>query len=261
MTFLDISHNKVTRKAANEIAPVIVSNQSLKYLNVSACDLLNDSVKVIADSLSYVTSRSLVSLDISCNSKLQGYGIQCILMSLQKCTYLTNLNLQSCYSDDIYYDVLCDVIKQHSLQYLNLTECNLQRNGFTGIARALQAITTVKHLSLSYNYFTNRDSQELALAVNKNSKLQFLALSDCRLQETGLIKIAEALCKISSLKHLDLSHNSITDKAATKIASAIANNHTVKYLDFSFCTWQEIGMKVIHQAINKLPHIIELKIN
>ena len=261
LTFWDISHNKVTREAVNEIAPVIVSNQSLKYLNVSACDLLEDSVKKIAVSLSCAIS--LVSLDVSCNSEPQGSEIECILLSLQKCIYLTNLNLESCSFEGRFTVMfLCEFITQHkSLQYLNLTECNFQINALTAIAKALQAITTIKYLSLNSNHITNEASQELALAVNKNSKLQFLALSDCGLQETELINIAEALCKISSLKYLNLSHNSITDKAATKMASAIVNNHTVKYLDFSFCTWQEIGMKVIYQAINKLPNIKEFIIN
>ena len=258
LTFLDISHNKVTRKVADEIAPVIVNNQSLKYLNVSTCDLLEDFVILIVDSLSYATS--LVSLDVSCNYRIQEYGTQHILMSLGNYTYLKNLDLQSCYFNDISaLELLPKVITQNkSLQYLKLTDCNLQGKALIAIAKALQAITTVKHLSLNSNHITNEASQELALAVNNNSKLQFLALSDCGLQEAGLVNIAEALCKISSLKHLDLSHNSITDKAATKIASAIANNHTVKYLDFGFCTWQEIGMKFICQAINKLPNIKKL---
>ena len=86
-----------------------------------------------------------------------------------------------------------------------------------------------------------------------------MALSDCRLQEIGLVNISGALCKISSLKHLDLSHNNITDKAATVIASAIRNNHMLQYLDFSFCTWQESGTTTIHQIINKLPMIKDVK--
>ena len=258
---MNISHNKVTREAANEIATAIVSNQSLKYLNVSACDIQGDSVKVITASLSCATS--LVSLDVSCNSDLQGYRTEYILLSLENYTCLKNLDLHSCYLNDTSASKLLPkfITQNISLQYLNLTDCNLQGRALVAIARALQAITTVKHLSLKSNRITNRASRELALAVNENNKLQFLVLSDCGLQETGVINIAKVLCQISSLKHFDLSHNSITDMAATKIALAIAYNYTVKYLDFSFCTWQESGMKVIHQTINNLPHIKEFIIN
>ena len=118
LTFWDISHNKVTREAANEIATVIVNNQSLQYLNVSACDIQGD-VEMIAVSLSYATS--LVSLDVSCNNKLQEGVTQCIVMSLVNCIYLTNLNLQSCCLISLStVEFLCNIIAQNkSLQYLN----------------------------------------------------------------------------------------------------------------------------------------------
>ena len=52
LTLLDISHNEVTEVAMHEIAPVIVNNKSLKYLNLSAYNLVKDSIKLVADSLS-----------------------------------------------------------------------------------------------------------------------------------------------------------------------------------------------------------------
>ena len=100
----------------------------------------------------------------------------------------------------------------------------MQENDLIPIAKALQTSSTVKHLDFTSNHITDVASQEIASAITKNNRIQLLVLSDCALQETGLVNISQALCTISSLKHLDLSHNNIT---ATIMASVITNNHAI----------------------------------
>ena len=229
---------------------------SVEYLNVSG----NEAIGLASEDLKEALSRNnkMRCLDLS-RCKVCGEKLLDVLMPLTTIKCLISLNFQSCYFDEQSAPVfLSDVITRNmSLQYLNLTDCNLEAKGLVVIAKALQASIALKHLFLSSNCITTEASQELALAVSKKSKLQCLALSDCQLEETSLISIAEALRKISSLRHLDLSHNNITDKAASTIASAIAYNTKLECLDFSFCAWQETGVTVINEVINKLALIKE----
>ena len=281
---LNFEENTITEGLVSKLTSVIRKNCTLKHLNLCSCNLPQAQIQSITHSISEVCS--IENLNISGNEtinwasgylkqalsrnnkmrhldfsrcKICGERLLDILMPLTTIKCLKSLNFRSCYFDEPSAPVfLSDVITRNmALQYLNLTDCNLEEKGLVIIAKALQANIALKYLSLSSNYITTEASQELALAVSKKCKLQCLALSDCQLEETSLIVIAEALCKISSLRHLDLSHNNITDRAASTIASAIACNTKLEHLDFSHCAWQETGVAVVHEVINKLALIKE----
>ena len=284
LKYLNLEENTITEGLVSKLTLLVQKNSTLKHLNLCNCNLPKAQIQSIIHSISEV--RSIENLNVSGNEtinqacvylknaisrnnkirhldlsrcKVHREKISDILKSLTTINCLKSLNFQSCYFDESSASkFLSDVIiRNMSLQYLNLTDCNLQEKELIVIAKVLQANKALNYISLSSNYITTAASQELALAVSKKSKLQCLALSDCRLEETSLISIAEALCKISSLKHLNLSHNNITDRAATTIASAITYNTKMEYLDFSFCAWQETGVTVIHEVINKLALIKE----
>ena len=283
--YLNLEENVVSESLASKVTSLVHRNSTLQHLNLCNCNLPkalvkkiihavceihsveylnvsgNEAISLASEDLKEALSRNnkVRQLDFS-RCRIHEKGTLDILMSLTTIKCLRSLNFHSCYFDEssTSQHLPLVIIRNMSLQYLNLTDCNLEAKGLVGIAKALQASIALKHLYLSSNCITTEVSQELALAVSKRSKLQCLALSDCQLEETGLISIAEALRKISSLRYLDLSHNNITDKAASTIASAIAYNTKLEYLDFSFCVWQETGVTVIHEVINKLEFIKEV---
>ena len=282
--YLNLEENVVSESLASKVTSLVHRNSTLKHLNLCNCNLPKALVKKIIHAVCELHSVEYLNVSgneaiglasedlmeaLSRNNKVRHLdfsrcrilekGTLDILMSLTTIKCLRSLNFHSCYFDEssTSQHLPLVIMRNMSLQYLNLTDCNLKVKGLVAIAKALQENIPLKHLCLSSNYITNEVSQQLALAVSKKNKLQCLALSDCQLEETGLISIAEALCKISSLRHLDLSHNTITDKAASTIASAIAYNTKLECLDFSFCVWQETGVTVIHEVINKLALIKE----
>ena len=283
LQYLNLKSNCISENLAVNIASLIRKNVLLKHINLCNCGLSNEGMKEIFYAISKLKSIECLNIRnnkicesacsflraaLSNNKKIKyldvsgckTYGnIAYSLMRLNT-TYLNSLNFQSCcFKDESVSEWLPNIIIQNkSLQFLNLAYCHLKENGLVAITKALQMITSLKHLYLGSNCITNAASLEVALVVSKNCKLQSLSLCNCGLQETELMVIAQALHDILSIKHLDLSHNNITDRAATVIASAIANNATMKYLDFSFCTWQKTGITVIHQVINKLPMIKEV---
>ena len=283
LQYLNLESNCMSENLALNIASLIRKNVLLKHINLCNCSLSNEGMKEIFYAISKLKSIECLNIRnnkicesacsflraaLSNNKKIKYLDVSgCItcgniaysLMRLNT-TYLNSLNFQSCcFKDESVSEWLPNIIiKNKSLQFLNLAYCHLKENGLVAITKALQMITSLKHLYLGSNCITNAASIEIALVVSKNCKLQSLSLCNCGLQGTELMVIAQALHDISSIKHLDLSHNNITDRAATVIASAIANTATIKYLDFSFCTWQKTGITVIHQIVNKLPMIKEV---
>ena len=293
---LNLSKNEiVSNNTALKVASVIVSNLSLKNINLSNCHLQESGIKIIAEALAKLTS--LVSIDISKN-KITNNSMQSviaairenslleqlnlshcieynkhlksapnqkpvnnILMPLTMLTCLKYLNLHSSYINDVTAKLLPVVISSNkSLSHLDLIDCKLTNSGLIAVAKKLQSMFTLKHLSVSSNIITNEAAYEIALAVSNNLSLQYLALSNCKLEERGLIDIAESLLNVSSLKHLDLSYNNITDKVAATLASSIANNTLLLHLDLKNCTWRNTGFNRICKVVNKLPMLKELDV-
>ena len=291
---LNLSYNQiVTDRTALKMASVIKSNLSLKIINLSNCHLQESGIKIIAEALVRLTA--VVSIDMSKNkitynsmkcvaaaiigfalleqlnfshcfeydgSTTSTEGVNNILLTLTRFTSLKHLDIHSNYINDDTSKVLPAVISNNnkSLSHLDLTDCKLQSTNFSVIVEKLQTTFTLKYLILSSNVITNETAHEIALAIS-NLSLQYLALSDCKMEEKGLLDIAESLLNVSSLKHLDLSYSSITDKVAATLASSIANNTLLVYLSLTYCLWQSnASYKRIRMVVSKLPLLKEFEL-
>jgi len=113
----------------------------------------------------------------------------------------------------------------------------------------LRKSNSIQHLLLSCNIITNVAVKELALLIMQCTSLRQLALSDCEMEEKGMIAVCESLKRISSLKRLDLSYNIINGEAVYSLASALSNNTSFEYLDLSYCTWPNNGLSMIQSVL------------
>ena len=140
-----------------------------------------------------------------------------------------------------------------------MTDCELRSTVFIAIVKKLQTTFTLKCLILSSNIITNEAARETALVVS-NLSLQHLALSDCKMEEGGLMDIAESLLNVSSLKYLDLSYSRITDKVAVTLASSIATNTSLVSLSLNYCLWQSnASYQKICTVVSKMPRLKEFE--
>ena len=230
LKFLDMSHNKVTRKTTNEIAQVIENTKSLQYLHLSTCNLSEDSMKLVADSLSYVTS--LVSLDLSCN-RITENAAHSMAVALRKNLALKQLNFSTCFVGNAALTI-CDAISQH---------------------------TTITHLNMSLNVITNDVAKVIARILSNNTDIIHVDFCQCCLQDSGLAILLSGLANVTTLQYLNLEANNISKDLIPKISSLICNNSTLKHINLSNCSLSEVEMQDILQKIGKL-HLIEyLKIS
>ena len=225
LTLLDISHNKVTKEATNEIAAVSVNNKSLKHLNLSACNLVEDSMKLVADSLSHVTS--LVSLDVSfnCITEKAAYSMA---DALKRNIALEQLNFCTCFVGNAAM-IICDAINQHS---------------------------SLTHLNMSLNVTDNNVAKCLARVLNNNTDIVHLDFGQCCLLESGFVKLLDGLANVTTLQYLNLEGNNISKALTSKIASLVSNNSTLKHINLCNCNLPKVEGQNIVQAIGKL-HLVE----
>ena len=122
------------------------------------------------------------------------------------------------------------------LECLDISDCKLSDLQIAAVVLALSKTSTLKDLNLSYNIITTDDTaRKIASVIVNNLSLKKINLSNCNLQESGIIIIAEALANITSLISIDMSENSITDNNMQSVAAFIGENLLLEELNLGHC--------------------------
>ena len=262
LTFFDISHNEVTREAANELAPVLMNNKSLQHLNFSACNFQEDTLMLIADSLAYITS--LVSFDVSYNFITEEIAER-IGIVLSKNIDLEQLNFSVCFADnsntamaiftnisqhnslthisikstvitnDLAKLIASILIRNDNIKHLDLGQCDLQESGFLRILNSLMNTNTLKYLNLEENTITEGLVSKLTLLVRRNSTLKHLNLCGCNLPKAQIQNIIHSISEVSSIENLNISGNETIIWACVYLKKALSRNNKIRHLDVSRC--------------------------
>ena len=208
---------------AEDIASIIARNKSIKYLEISNCDMKQLAVIKIAKSIKEL--RKLKQLNLS-NIALTCEALEFILKD------------------------------KGMLEQLNLSHCKLLNPELVKISLAAK----VNSINLSYNNISDYSANALT-SLLCNRSLNHLEMSNCNLQEEGMSCIINTL-KYKSLKYLDFSGNRVTDFLATEISAEISNNPYITHLDLSNCSLQEIGIVEILTSLKEhISHLKSFKIS
>ena len=135
---LNIGSNKITFKAADAIASVILNNIQMEELNLSN-NFLGSGVKEIAIALKHTSKLRLLNL--------------------------SNNEIPESVAEDLAGAVLCN----NSLQFIRLMNNVLKTKGSIKIFQAISRLKAVKVL----NFYNNQISKEAADAICKSSVKQF----------------------------------------------------------------------------------------
>jgi len=278
LQYLIVKANNLSKKVTDKVSDIMQNNQKLKFVDLSNCGLsyqqLMSHITLALSDISFIcyldlsanhgnelsnnTQSDFARLPLKNNVNLKYINLaysnfpdnvmSCILLKLSRCTSLKYINLQSCIRSKGV--LLPSVIaSNNALKYLNVSKCNLQEKDIMRIAKYLRINCSIKYLLLCFNVVTDNAAAEIALTIVESS-LKQLSISGCKLEQLGMLHIANALKKIVTLQHLDLSYNVITDEAAVCIASALSNNMSLEYLDMSYCTWSTNGLVIIHKILD-----------
>lgn len=80
---------------------------------------------------------------------------------------------------------------------------------------------------------TNEDVYKISQNLASNSEDYFLAMSEGRIDDTGIRRLSEALLTNTNLKLLDLAKNQITDVGVKYLADVLTKNTTLLFLSIS----------------------------
>ena len=137
----------------------------------------------------------------------------------------------------------------HSLQEINLSNCNISEKGGKAIGNALMVNRSLQVLDLQGNPIS-AGVVHIAESLNCNHSLREINLSDCRISEEGGKAIGDALMVNRSLQVLDLHGNPIS-AGVVHIAESLKCNHSLLEINLTNCVISEEGADVLGSSLKE----------
>ena len=202
---INISHNRITDEAAENIAIVLSCNKKLQALDLSC---------------NYFTSEGLIEI----------FKFEC----LKNIIYLKKLNVSSNKININAASSIGTVLSLNStLEELDLSNNLMQAPAATIIFLGMQNITNLKAINISHNMIGCEAADELAAVLSHNNNLQSLDVSHNNLNSDGCKKVMDEMNYKSYLKKIDISYNQVTSAAADSIAAFLSINSKLEELILS----------------------------
>ncbi|XP_078381228.1 uncharacterized protein LOC144664006 isoform X3 [Oculina patagonica] len=128
------------------------------------------------------------------------------------------------------------------------------------LAEALQCNSSLTELVLSNNNIGDHEATGVAEALQNNTSLKVLHLSDNNIGYHGATGLAEALQNNTSLTELNFSFNNIGDHGVTGLAEALKKNTSLTVMHLSHNNIGDHGATALAEALQKNTSLTELNL-
>ena len=227
-------------QTGTQIGVGLTDNKSLRVLNISHGSIHSGGAVSIFTSLQH--NSSLEELDLSWNwylTKDDSEAVGCAIermLTVNKA--IQTLKLQQCgICDKICKKIGVGLAENKCLRVLNISRGSIHSGSAISIFTSLEANTSLEELDLSWNRFTEGDSEKVGCTLERmltvNTGIQILKLAHCRISDCIAKKIGVGLGGNKSLKLFDISWNSIHSDGAVCIFRSLEHNTSVVELNLS----------------------------
>ena len=175
LLYLDIHSSKIS---FHNLISIIANNSNLKHLNISNCDVQDES-------------------DIVDNGFL-GLIIEYLHLGRNKITK-TFANFIS--------NLLC---VSYKLKHLDLGRCEMQESEVIVITNSMTALGNLNYLNFSSHIITPQVANNISKVISNNVCLKHLDISLCHFTEQTFSSIAHALKQLSTLKYFNINSCNIS---------------------------------------------------
>lgn len=215
---IDLSWNKnICPKNYQIFRNLGKSSSFLEKLDLSSCDIDEDSIKQI----SYLISNCFNLRSVNLNSN-DGIG-------LTTHSIFTN----QCKSSD-------------TLESLHLSSCKLDEDNIESISNLVSCCFNLKNIDLSWNNQIGRKKHNIFKNLSKSSdSLETISLFSCELSEENIENVSYLFSLCSILKNVYLNMNFEIEYASPSIVTNLFKSaHSLETLDLSKCY---LDKEIIHQ--------------
>ena len=244
---VDLSGNDMTDDSVSDMEAMIVNNKQLQRLCLPNCVLDQASLRTICQALQ--TLSSLQYVDLSTNK----------------------------IDSELASDVVIFITKNNKLKELKISKLTLIQSGFQHLNKYLVKIKGLTTINLIGCSLIGQNAVKLSNAINNNSEIQKLNLSNCRmpvnqswsmlscipklkyfnlshclLQPNETKKVFGILKKMKCLQNVDLSANNMKSDAINDVAAMIKNNEHIQSLSLPNGIINKKDFDTIIQAIQSV---------
>jgi hypothetical protein len=210
ITSLCIARNCFGRNAAavRSIADSMRRNTTLQQLDLSACELNDQGISVLANAFA-IRNASLQELNIY-NNSITSVGVRALVDdNVDAVKTLTKLCLSGNPIRSEGAIILADAFERNamsSLKRLDLDRCGIDDDGLVALLSALEQNTSLQILDLKNNLFAERGFMALAESLpNIRGLQQLYFISHASFQSTTLTFLLEGFRKNTSLVEVTIA--------------------------------------------------------
>ncbi|MCS5711928.1 hypothetical protein [Candidatus Berkiella aquae] len=193
-------------------------------IDLGATNLTNE---LLSELLPFLTIPEVTELRLDDNPALTNVGISELCETLKekpsslKALSLCNINLGL---DGAL--TLAELLKDYSLESLDLSSCQIPADGIQAITISLVEHQHLQHLNLNSNP-VRKAITALGDLLQVNRKLQRLYLAECQLEESLAAAFVLGIKQNGSLKEINISANELSNQFVEEFAQAIQVNNTL----------------------------------
>ena len=223
-----------------------------KSLKLQQCKIGDIGMSVLQQFISENTS-TLEYVDLSHNQS-SPWGVYSAI--IRNCS----ANSLTLCGDDGIEDYVNEIKEalQTNTKLISSTLCNISNHGVISIAEAIQVNTTLQNLDISNNNISDAGAAAISDSLKRNSSLVKLNMSKNNITSEGAKKISEAIQVNTTLQNLDISSNNISDAGAAAISDSLSS---LTKLNMSKNNITSEGAKKIAEAIQINPTLQNINLS
>ena len=272
LKYLNLSNCLLPPNETKEIFGVLKGMKYLQHVDLSANNMENDTINDLADMIKNNQDIQVLSLP---NYILDQKDLRIIIQAMQTVSSLEYVDFNNNTVDnELASDVAFFFTKNSKLKEFRFNKLTLNQIGFQHLNNYLvkiEGLTTINIIGCS---FIGQNALKLVTAIKKNSEIQELNLSNCRmpvnqswsmlshiaelkylnlsqclLQPHETKKIFGILKRMECLQHVDLSANNMDSDSINDVATMIKNNQDIQVLSLPNSVLDQNDLRIIIQAM------------
>jgi len=229
LTVLQLSGSIASTKILNYFSNALISNRTLKYLDISNHGSVPGVIKLVKEIL--LNLHSLKGLGLA-NNGIEVFKVREICAILKTNTTLIELNLNSNTLGNDGVSLVAEMLNHNTtLKRISLNNNYIKDCGASILSVALGQNTTLNRIDLGSNSITNNSASEVLQSISSNSNYTSLDLSNNDIRDINP-SILTSLKMTSSIIHLDLHHNRLEGKIGEIQAQILKNFQAISYFSY-----------------------------
>ena len=231
-----------------------VSNSSMQWntLQLNQCNITDIGMSALEQFISESTS-TLEYVDLSDNNS-SPWGVYCAII---RYCIINSLTLCGGYGINDHVNKIKECLQMNT-KLMSLTLYKITNDGAIRIAEAIQVNTTLQKLNISNNSICDDGAARISNCLKYNVSLKELNISQNNITNRGIRVITKTIQMNSTLQNINISKNRISTEGLLYFMEAVKNNCTLRVVNITHNNVTRSGFTNIQQCIENLQQKIQI---